>query len=56
MVTPEVVGYPDSGKVGVSTRPWGEKGLRFFAKNESLGRVEYWEGEDGASVRSLLEG
>jgi uncharacterized cupin superfamily protein len=54
MVAPEVVGYPDSGKVGVMARPFGEKGLRFFAKNEDIDKVSYWEGEDGAKVRSEL--
>jgi uncharacterized cupin superfamily protein len=54
MVAPEVVGYPDSGKVGVSTRPWGEKSLRFMAMAEGLDRVEYWEGEDGSPVRKVL--
>src|SRR5262249_6910289 len=36
MVAPEVVGYPDSGKVGVMTKSWPEKGLRFFAKTEGI--------------------
>jgi uncharacterized cupin superfamily protein len=55
MVAPEVVGYPDSGKLGVSTRPWGEKSLRFLLKNEKLDRVDYWDGEDGAAVRRALD-
>lgn len=39
LISPEVVGYPDSGKVGASSPFW--RG-RFF---ESSG-VEYWEGEE----------
>ncbi len=54
MVAPEVVGYPDSGKVGVMARPWGEKGLRFFAKTEGIDKVDYWDGEDGAKPRAIL--
>jgi uncharacterized cupin superfamily protein len=54
MVAPEVVGYPDSGKVGVVTRPWGEKSLRFFAMTEGIDKVDYWDGEDGAPVRKAL--
>jgi uncharacterized cupin superfamily protein len=54
MVAPEVVGYPDSGKIGVSTRPFPEKGLRFFALAADAERVAYWDGEDGAAVRKLI--
>jgi uncharacterized cupin superfamily protein len=54
MVAPEVVGYPDSGKLGMSTRPWGEKGLRLVLKTAEVAEVDYWDGEDGAKVRKVL--
>ena len=54
MVAPEVVGYPDSRKVAVTTRPWGEEGLRFVAMTEGIDRVGYWDGEDGAETRKVL--
>jgi uncharacterized cupin superfamily protein len=54
MVAPEVVGYPDSGKLALTTRPWGEKGLRLILRNDGLHEVDYWDGEDGAKVRKAL--
>jgi uncharacterized cupin superfamily protein len=53
MVAPEVVGYPDSGKIGVATAHWGEKSLRFMVKDEGLDAIGYWDGEDGAAVTAL---
>jgi uncharacterized cupin superfamily protein len=55
MVAPEVVGYPDSGKTGVITMPWGQEGLRFMVMNEGLDRTGYWDGEDGGAVAAALE-
>jgi uncharacterized cupin superfamily protein len=55
MVAPEVVGYPDSGKLGVSTTTWPQPGLRFMARTEGLGAIDYWDGEEGAPIRQLLE-
>ncbi len=55
MVAPEVVGYPDSGKLSFTTHPWGEKGLRVILRNEDVDKVEYWAGEDGARTRALLK-
>jgi uncharacterized cupin superfamily protein len=54
MAAPEVVGYPDSGKLGVSTTQWPEKGLRFLAMKEGIDRVDYWDGEDGSHARAVL--
>jgi uncharacterized cupin superfamily protein len=55
MVAPEVVGYPDSGKIGISTMPWGQEGLRFMVMNKGLDAIGYWDGEDGAAVTAALE-
>ncbi len=47
MITPEVCGYPDSGKVSAATRPPGspatpEALFGFFRREDEVG---YWEGE-----------
>jgi uncharacterized cupin superfamily protein len=54
-VAPEVVGYPDSGKTGVITMPWGQEGPRFMVRNEGLDALGYWDGEDGAAVAAIVE-
>jgi uncharacterized cupin superfamily protein len=54
MVAPEVVGYPDSKKLRVTTTEWGKDGISFTLKNEKLDAVQYWDGEDGAEVKKVL--
>jgi uncharacterized cupin superfamily protein len=56
LVLPEVVGYPDSAKTGVRTTAGQEAGARFLVSDAEKGRVEYWDGEDGAAVREVLGG
>ena len=55
MVAPEVVGYPDSGKTGVTTTSFGGKGPRFMVYDSTRDQARYWEGEDGAGVRAVIE-
>jgi uncharacterized cupin superfamily protein len=56
-LAPEVVGYPDSDKVGARAAPTAEggPGLRFLIGTADLERLAYWEGEDGAAVRALVD-
>jgi uncharacterized cupin superfamily protein len=46
MIAPEIVIYPDSGKVGMFGRPPGGKGegVRLYVSGDS--GVDYWEGEE----------
>ncbi len=53
-VLPEVVGYPDSGKTGVRTVWSKDKSGRFLVSDSAKNSVEYWQGEDGAQVASIL--
>lgn len=54
-VVPEVVGYPDTGKTGVRAQALEGPNTRFLVRGEDRNRVDYWEGEDGARVRAILE-
>jgi uncharacterized cupin superfamily protein len=56
-LAPEIVGYPDSGKVGARAAPTadGGPGQRFLISVADLERLDYWEGEDGAAVRALVD-
>ena len=55
LATPDVVGYPDSGKTGV--RASAAADARFLlADSSKLPRTaaEYWRGEDGAQVAAIV--
>ena len=51
--TPEVVGYPDSGKTGVAMMGSDGNRQRFLLEDRNRDSKQYWEGEDGAAVRDL---
>jgi uncharacterized cupin superfamily protein len=51
---PDVVGYPDSGKTGVRTAPYGEENSRFLISNASKDTAGYWEGENGERVAQIV--
>jgi uncharacterized cupin superfamily protein len=55
MRTPEVVGYPDSRKTGVRPEPYSDTGKRWLIRDELLGQAQYFDGEDGAAVRAILD-
>jgi hypothetical protein len=40
----EIVGYPDSKKIGAMAAPRGERWLRLIARESSA--VDYYDGED----------
>jgi uncharacterized cupin superfamily protein len=48
---PEVVGYPDSGKTGVSAESIAER--RFLIDDAARNAVSYYDREDGARIRKL---
>ena len=54
LVTPEVVGYPDSGKTGVMAVPWGQQPHPFMVDESAKGEKGYWDGEDGRQVADVL--
>ena len=47
---PEVVGYPDSGKTGVTVEGMAQR--RFLVEDRFRDTVTYYDGEDGAGVRA----
>ena len=53
---PDVCGYPDSGKTGVRTAPYGEENSRFLIPDACKDSVGYWELEDGGRVKQILSG
>jgi uncharacterized cupin superfamily protein len=54
LISPEVVGYPDTGKTGVAVVPFGTPGpARFLVAAADREKTGYWDGEDGAAVRAL---
>ena len=54
LISPEVVGYPDTGKTGVAVVPFGASGpARFLVAASDREKTGYWDGEDGAAVRAL---
>lgn len=55
LVTPEVVGYPDSAKVGVRPEPYSPTGKRWLVPNGELDKTQYFDGEDGARVRAIVD-
>ncbi len=55
LLLPEVVGYPDTGKTGVATRP--DTASRFLmadASKRPRTTEEYWKDEEGAGVEAVL--
>jgi uncharacterized cupin superfamily protein len=56
LLTPEVVGYPDSAKIGVRPQPYGAPASkRYLIAESDLDKAQYWDGEDGRQVRALVE-
>jgi uncharacterized cupin superfamily protein len=55
MIAPEVVGYPDSGKMGVTTTPFGVPGLRFIVNDATRDQAGYWDREDGAGMQAVID-
>lgn len=53
LTTPEVVGYPDSGKTGVAVFASDGNRRRFLLEDRNRDSKQYWEGEDGSAVRDL---
>jgi len=54
IAVPEVVGYPDSGKTGVMSAPWGLEPRPFIMEDAARNAVDYWAGEDGAAVEAAV--
>ncbi|HKY93088.1 MAG TPA: cupin domain-containing protein [Nevskiaceae bacterium] len=53
--TPEVVGYPDSGKIGVRPVSYFLEGPhRFLVREDQRDYDGYWNGEDASRFRHLL--
>lgn len=55
MQTPEVVGYPDSGKIGVRPEPYSTTGTRWLVNTSDLDKAQYFDREDGAQVRAVVD-
>ena len=53
-VVPDVVGYPDSGKIGVMAVLWGQEPPPFMVRDAGKSEVGYWDGEDGHAVAAAL--
>ncbi len=54
-ITPEIGGYPDSGKTGVMSAPWGQEPPPFLMMNsDKMGPASYWDGEDGGAVSKVV--
>lgn len=53
--SPEVVGYPDSGKTGVAAAPPDSGGARFIIADTAKDTKGYWDDEDGAAVAALVD-
>lgn len=51
---PEVVGYPESGKTGVRASFASTPEARFLVPDESKNTVDYWDGEDGSGVSTIV--
>lgn len=51
-LSPEVVGYPDSGKTGVGVLAPDGSRQRFLLEDRLRDTKGYWEGEDGAAIRA----
>jgi uncharacterized cupin superfamily protein len=54
-LSPEVVGYPDTGKTGVGTLAPDGSRQRFLVEDRLRDTKAYWEGEDGAAIRAITK-
>lgn len=54
--SPDVIGYPDSGKTGVATAPRDSGGTWFLIEDTAKDTKGYWDDEDGAAVATLVDG
>jgi uncharacterized cupin superfamily protein len=52
-LAPEIAGYPDSGKMLMTSVAYPATGFRAIVENTGLDAVSYWHGEDGAAVRAV---
>ncbi len=50
MVAPEIVFYPDSGKMLAKTNLYGQDGVRLMTRPPEGTALDYYDGEDGAHV------
>lgn len=55
MTAPEIVGYPDSGKMLAKTTLYGQDGLRLMTRPPEGTGLDYWDGEDGQAVGDLTQ-
>lgn len=55
-IAPEVVGYPDTGKVMMTTALFPQPGFRALVERSNLDTVGYWDGEDGSAVAAIARG
>ncbi len=55
MVAPEIVGYPDSGKVLAKTSLYGKDGLRLMTRPPEGTGLDYWDGEEGGVIAALTQ-
>lgn len=55
MTAPEVVGYPDSAKTGVAAVSFDSGGRPFLVEDKLRNTKGYWDDEDGAKIRALME-
>lgn len=53
--SPEVVGYPESGKTGVAVGSFETGDKRFIVEDAAKDRKGYWDGEDGAAIAALCK-
>ena len=51
-LSPEVVGYPDTGKTGVGVLAPDGSRQRFLVEDRLRDTKGYWDGEDGAAIRA----
>ncbi len=55
-IAPEIVGYPDTGKVMMTTALFPQPGFRALVERSNLDTVGYWDGEDGSAVAAIARG
>jgi uncharacterized cupin superfamily protein len=53
---PEVVGYPDSAKTGVTVLTADDQPQRCLFEDKLRNTMGYWDGEDGAPIERILDG
>lgn len=54
MVAPEIVFYPDSGKMLAKTNLYGKDGVRLMTRPPEGTALDYWDGEDGGAIAKLM--